>query len=132
MIQLIGGKVIEMKQQTLFSGLDIQVGAYGGRSELTGEQLKERGMNRAAQNNRPILKVAKDVAIEIAESRGDRRCSMDDVQARLKQMGYSDRALGNAAGSVFRGGEWEFTGTRIKSVRPHAHANEIKVWRLKS
>jgi hypothetical protein len=35
--------------------------------------------------------------------------------------------LGNAAGSVFRGKEWRFTGRYIKSSRVSRHANENKL-----
>ena len=94
----------------------------------TAEQLKVAGMDRAAENKKSLLKVARKVARRIATEKGV--VTMDDVQAALALMDISDRALGNAAGSVFRGPEWKWTGRRIKSKRPHSHANEIKVWAL--
>lgn len=95
-----------------------------------GLRLKREGMARAATNRASLLKLARWLAVEIAESRTSRIVSMDDVQAALVDLGISDRALGNAAGSVFKGGKWAWTGSRIQSLRPHAHRNEIKTWRL--
>jgi len=45
-------------------------------------------------------------------------------------LGHKYGDLGNAAGSIFAGKRWKFTGDRVKSRRPSAHAREIKVWRL--
>lgn len=95
-----------------------------------GERRKEAGRQQAADNKPSLLELARRLATDVARSRSDRRVSMDDVQEALVAHGISERALGNAAGSVFRGNQWEWTGERVKSRRPHAHANEIKVWRL--
>jgi hypothetical protein len=66
--------------------------------------------------------------VELARA-GNGECTADDVQRVLIEQGISPHALGNAAGSLFRGGDWEWTGRRVKSARVHAHANELKVWR---
>ncbi len=40
--------------------------------------------------------------------------------------------LGNAAGSIFKGMEWEFTGSyRQVALNRRSHARDVKVWRLK-
>lgn len=96
----------------------------------TGEQLKQAGMERAAQSKESLLRYAQDLAVRIAEGRPDRCVTADDVQAALRAEGISQHALGNAAGSLFRGKRWQWTGRRVKSVRDVAHANELKVWRL--
>lgn len=96
-----------------------------------GERRKQAGMQQAADNKASLLAHARRVARRIAESRPDRCVTMDDVQEALRAEGISDRALGNAAGSVLRtSGGWEWTGRRVKSCRPHSHRNELKVWRL--
>lgn len=94
-----------------------------------GEFAKEQGMNAAAEAKADLLSIARQVAIELANQFGE--ITADDVQAELQRLGYGPHDLGNAAGSLFRGGEWEWTGRRRKSVRVCAHANELKCWRLK-
>ena len=89
------------------------------------------GIAVAAENNASLCVRAREIAVELCRRFGT--VTMDDVQRELvarKICGIKD--LGNAAGSVFRDRRFEFTGRRIKSARIHAHANEIKVWRLRS
>lgn len=95
-----------------------------------GLRRKEKGIDTAAENRRTLLKHARAVAEEIAMSKPDRTVTADDVAERLDAEGISVHALGNAAGALFQGDRWIWTGRRIKSRRPHAHANELKVWRL--
>lgn len=89
---------------------------------------KDSGMSRAANAKRELLEIAKRLAREIARQAGT--CNMDQVNQRLLSEGHDCNDLGNAAGSVFKGSEWVFTGQRIKSSKVAAHAREIKVWRL--
>lgn len=93
------------------------------------EQAKETGMNQAAEAKKALLKYARELAIKLAS--GGKEISADDVQKALYEQGINIHALGNSAGSLFAGKQWEWTGRRIKSIRQHAHANEIKIWRLK-
>ena len=53
----------------------------------------------------------------------------DHVSEWLEQTGYPD--LGPAAGSLFRGKEWEFTGRFIQSTRKTNHARLLRIWRLR-
>ncbi len=87
----------------------------------------EIGIGIAADNNPGILAIAKRVAVEIARERGE--VNADDVQERLMLLGHHRDALGNAAGSVFRGREWQFTGRTVNSRRIQAHARLLRVWR---
>lgn len=101
-------------------------------AEVTGETEKEAGIKKAANarlKNR-ILQEAREIAKKLpaAKTTG---ITADDVVEKLVENGYGIHALGNAAGSLFRGGDWECIGRR-KSTRVHAHANELRVWRLKS
>ena len=75
-----------------------------------------------------VLKDARRIAKQIAMLRLDKTVTADDVNAALIRIGITE-SLGNAAGSLFRGSEWQFTGERIKSARKTNHAREIKVWR---
>lgn len=93
------------------------------------EAGKAGGMSLAADNRRELLGHARAVAVRIALSRPDRCVSADDVQRALHEQGVSVFALGNAAGSLFAGKAWEWTGRFIKSERVHAHRNLIRVWK---
>ncbi len=83
----------------------------------------------AANNNATLLEEAREIARTIARRVGE--VTADDVQMELQRRGYSIKALGNAAGSIFRGREWHWTGRLVKSARIHAHANMLRVWSLK-
>lgn len=91
----------------------------------TGEALKQHGMELAADHRVDELCLARQIAIEIARN-GDGTCHMDQVRQRLPE----GVELGPAAGSVFKGSEWEFTGLRVRSLLQSNHARELKVWRL--
>ena len=54
-----------------------------------------------------------------------------DIVGKLMQSEYGIDSIGPAAGALFRGPEWEFTGQRVLSSRVSNHSREIKVWRLK-
>lgn len=86
----------------------------------------EVGIGLASENNPGILAVAKKIAKEIAIERGE--VTADDVQERLMRLGYRSDALGNAAGAVFRGREWQAIRT-ISSSRINAHSRLIRVWK---
>jgi hypothetical protein len=94
------------------------------------ERAKRRGMTEAERGARNFLDYAREVAHELATKR-PHGITADDVQQALVERGHDIHRLGNAAGSLFRGPEWQFTGERRRSVRIHAHANELKVWRLR-
>lgn len=119
-------------QQTMFETFDQQRLTPQGRQEAkSGHERKREGMQQAATNKKRLLSIAREVAKKIARGRESRCVSMDDVQEGLTKLNISDRALGNAAGSLFKESCWEFTGRFIESTRPHAHRNLIRVWRLR-
>lgn len=93
-------------------------------------QAKEAGMLQAATNKASLLEHARGRARAIARSRANREVTADDVARALEADGISVFALGNAAGSLFRGAEWEWTGRWQPSERVHAHRNPLRVWRL--
>lgn len=86
---------------------------------------KERGMALAADAAPALL----DRARSYARSLGRGSVTADDVSEWLEQQGLPD--LGPAAGSLFRGSEWEFTGRFVQSTRKTNHARLLRVWRLK-
>ena len=106
------------------------------RGGPTGEDLKAAGMAAAAESKEGQLGYAREVAFDVARgvlphadgrTEADGLCTADDVAAVLESEGRP--SLGNAAGSLFRCG-WTWTGEFVKSVRPQAHVNLLRVWRL--
>ena len=95
---------------------------------LIGAQLKLQGLSRASLSRKELLCAAKMFAHAIAQKRGS--CTIDDVQAELEAQGFTSADLGNAAGGVFRGKDWECVGSR-QSKRVSAHARRILVWMLR-
>lgn len=94
-----------------------------------GEELKQRGMKKAADAN-PFLKPCRAAVRAAALGRTDRTATADDASRYLESIGHPADLLGNAAGSLFRGGEWEWTGRLQPSMRPSRHANQNRIWRL--
>lgn len=90
------------------------------------QQAKEEGMNRAADSRSMLLATARAVARTIYEQRGE--VYMDLVSEELAKNGILPEHLGNAAGSVFRGTEWTFTGRLHTSARKDRHAGAQRVW----
>ncbi len=95
------------------------------------EGFKTQGMRAAATAHQELLAKAKLALIRIARERSESRCvTADDGAAWLIANGYSPSELGNASGSLFKGGEWELVGYR-QSERASRHKNRVGVWRLK-
>lgn len=94
-----------------------------------GEELKKEGMARAALSRAELLQLAKDGCRIAAQERGG-TATADDGAEFLISMGYDPAELGNAAGSLFRGKEWHFTGEWRVSARVSNHGRMNRVWRL--
>jgi hypothetical protein len=96
-----------------------------------GRHRKEVGMSDAENNPKRAegLALAREIAFNLARQYGE--VSADMVGTVLKRDHDID-SLGPAAGSIFKGDEWEFTGERKKSVRVTNHSRELKIWRLKT
>ena len=91
---------------------------------------KETGMQRAEEAASPSpLDLAREIARELAKQRGS--VTADDVGELLHQR-HQIESLGPAAGSLFKGSEWETTGEMRKSTRKTNHSRLLYVWRLKS
>ena len=92
------------------------------------EQLKQRGLDLAEDNVPTALEQAREIAKHLALVFGT--VNSDQVGKDMKAM-YNIDTLGPAAGSIFRGKEWEFTGNWIKSTRITNHSRMIREWRLR-
>lgn len=92
------------------------------------EKAKRRGMDFAAQHKGSLLAKARGFAMDLALIDG--QVNADDIQDYLLKLGFSSASLGNAAGSIFRGPEWECVGWQ-KSERVSNHGRMIRVWRLR-
>jgi hypothetical protein len=94
-------------------------------------QAKTEGMALAERNKQGVLILARQLACVIARSKESRECHADEVGKAMQEKGINPNELGAAAGSIFKGDAWEFTGKRVRSERVSNHSRELKVWRLK-
>ena len=92
-----------------------------------GRRRKERGMALAADAVPRLIAQARVFARRHAEQHGE--VTADNVSEWLEQQGLPD--LGPAAGQLFRGPDWAFTGRFIQSARKSNHARLLRVWRLR-
>lgn len=94
---------------------------------MEAQRRRNAGM-AAAENGRAwLLAQAQRCARHAAQVYGT--VHADDVAIWMANRGMDYSALGNAAGSVFKGMEW--TGQVVRSERPSTHGRIIRVWRLK-
>lgn len=94
---------------------------------VAAREAAEQGIAEAADNKRSLLEFAKKKAIELG--RQNQFVTADDVQAALVENKISDRALGNAAGSVFKDKTlWRYADRVVKSERVSSHGRLIRVW----
>ena len=91
---------------------------------------RDKGCYVAATHRHEILTVAKLTAIDIALADPARECDSDRVYAQMIKDGHDTSQLGPAAGSIFKGGKWEFTGRWKNSERVSNHSAALRVWRL--
>lgn len=95
-----------------------------------GERRKEAGIALACSTRAELLKLAQATAERLGRT-AYLALSYDDVYVQLKLMGENPALLGNAAGSVFRGKQWECVGWK-KSSRVTNHARRVMVWKLRA
>jgi len=70
--------------------------------------------------------IAKTMAINLAKRNGT--VNADQVQQEIAALGYKSTDLGNAAGVLFRGKNWQKVGT-VKSARKGNHFRTIVNWK---
>ena len=93
-------------------------------------ERKAAGMDDAANARRPALEVARQAAIAAASSRPDKTATADDAYRGLLAAGYLAADLGPAAGCLFRGKNWTYTGRRKRSARVSNHGRAVRIWQL--
>lgn len=103
------------------------VGGVAPAAPLSGDERKRRGIKRAIESKPDLYHRACEIARELGRARGE--ITADDVMEELMRRRLSTN-LGNAAGGLFRGANWEFTGRWRKSARPSNHGHQNRVWRF--
>lgn len=98
--------------------------------EALGQALKAEGIERAATAREDVLALGRELVRKAALRRPERTATADDAAFGFHVHGLPEDALGNAAGSLFRGKEWEFTGAWSPSKRTSNHGHQNRVWRL--
>lgn len=101
-----------------------QPGLFDARA---GEQLKEQGIDRAVSVRQAEVAMARQIAVDMALASPNRRITADHVQSVLKRRGID---LGNAAGAIFKGKNWRWTGECVQSSRVSNHSRILRVWEL--
>ena len=82
----------------------------------------------------PVLTLPKTLAVSTAKrivlqlGRQQRYVTSDNVQKELTRLGFKSGDLGNAAGVLFKGGNFVRTSHTVKSQRPAARGRRIAVW----
>jgi len=92
-----------------------------------GLRLKREGMESAAEHYETDLELGKSIARRICREWGT--VHAEDVNTELAFY-HNISSLGNAAGSLFKGKDWTFTGEWHQSTRSSSHGRFIRVWRL--
>lgn len=88
---------------------------------------RDRGIETAGDNRSWLLAYARDVARDVGRRMG--RVTADDVIRELiEKHGWWEGRLGNAAGGIFRGGEWRDTLEVTRSERVSAHRRKMTIW----
>lgn len=73
-----------------------------------------------------VYSIAKGIAVKLAKTHGV--VNADNIQEELFRLGYSSTDLGNAAGSLFHGKNWEKVST-INSTRKGNRLRQINQWK---
>ena len=107
------------QQQPLFGAMDLALG----------QALKEAGLDRVSDSRKEALFLGRVYVRRAALGRSDRTATADDAAAGFERAGLPADLLGNAAGALFRGKGWAFTGRWQKSERASNHAHQNRVWR---
>jgi hypothetical protein len=92
------------------------------------KQNRDTGMLSAAQKRMKALNKAKDIAFQLARIYPC-KITADDVRKEYEYRGGNWSDLGNAAGSIFKGKQWQCVGFENSTVTT-SHARALRVWRL--
>jgi len=119
-----------MTQRELFEGKPCRFTVHdeNPRAKLTGTELGRDLMAKAAKRRGRVLERARAIADRVASSNPEGIVTADQVLEGLAVEGVAAAELGNAAGSIFRGGSWECVGWRT-SERKSNHGRALRAWR---
>lgn len=102
------------------------------------EAAKEHGMAVAAVTHAEILNWLRPKLVELysfyALGDLDAYVTADDARRLIEdaldtgELKQRPECM-NFMGSVFKGGEWEFTGKRVRSRTAGSHGNELRCWK---
>jgi hypothetical protein len=90
-------------------------------------EAKEAGMDSAADHYPDALRVARNIAVDLASERGS--ITIDDVRGEFERRSIPFVA-GNWMGSVFKGKEWIACGI-IPATHTGSHGRFVRRWSLK-
>jgi hypothetical protein len=91
-------------------------------------QDRDKGMSSAVQGRAEILTKVRSIAGNLARIYG--KVTADMVRAEYEYRGGNWSDLGNAAGSIFKGKQWQCVGFENSTVTT-SHARALRVWSLK-
>jgi hypothetical protein len=91
-------------------------------------QERDKGIKTATSGREQALARARSIAKMIAQINGN--ITADDVRREYEYRGGSWEDLGNAAGSIFKGKQWQCVGFENSTVTT-SHARALRVWTLK-
>jgi len=91
-------------------------------------QERDKGMLSAAEKRKEILYRARLIANRLAKING--QVTADNVRQEWEFRGNNWSDLGNAAGSIFKGKQWQCVGFENSTVTT-SHARALRVWTLK-
>jgi hypothetical protein len=98
---------------------------------FAGMAARDAGIAQAVESRNALVNKIRQHLSLVARSRDNRCVTADDYEGFLTTIGESNKALGNAAGAIFKHSDWEFTGVWTPSRRKTNNARHIRVWRLK-
>jgi hypothetical protein len=110
-------------------------------NDTESRRRKREGMTRAvdtlqrvsivvlSHHKHYLLNKAREIAREIAARKGE--TNSDEVSIELARRGYPD-CIGPAAGSIFKSGDFVFTGRFVNSTRVTNHSRLLRVWALRA
>ena len=87
-------------------------------------ELKAIGMKLAADANRQWLNRARSLALALGSIQ--EFVSIEDIRAEWP---YENVPFGNWAGSIFKGGDWEYV-RHIKATHKGSHGRVVSVWKF--
>jgi len=91
-------------------------------------QERDKGMATAVSGREKALSKARQMAEILAIMCGE--ITADDVRKEYEYRGGNWSDLGNAAGSIFKGKQWQCVGFENSTVTT-SHARALRVWALK-